>query len=252
MYGLAFAGSYLLQSIGERDFSVFRSRRWWVMSVFAIVIFSVRGSDIRYNELFFPHASSSFYLLANKIAYNLGGLVLIVIPCFLYWLLADRQNQPFYGFHGKGVNLKPYFVLLALMLPLILWAGTQHDFLQTYPRYTHTGLSPGIKGYRWYILGYELAYGSDFVFTEFFFRGFLILAFAQYFGHRAILPMCVFYITIHFGKPLGETISSFFGGWILGVIAWRTKSIYGGIIIHLGIAYMMEIVAAAGRIIYLQ
>jgi membrane protease YdiL (CAAX protease family) len=64
--------------------------------------------------------------------------------------------------------------------------------------------------------------------------------------------MCVYYITIHFGKPLGETISSFFGGLLLGVIAYRTKSIYGGIIVHLGIAYLMELFAFLGRSGYLH
>jgi hypothetical protein len=38
-----------------------------------------------------------------------------------------------------------------------------------------------------------------------------------------------------------ECISSFFGGLILGVIAYRTRSIVGGLVVHLGIAWMMEI-----------
>jgi hypothetical protein len=53
--------------------------------------------------------------------------------------------------------------------------------------------------------------------------------------------MATMYVFIHFGKPLGETISSFFGGIILGVIAYETKSIIGGIIIHVGIAWLMEL-----------
>ena len=53
--------------------------------------------------------------------------------------------------------------------------------------------------------------------------------------------MAAFYCTIHFGKPLGECISSFFGGLVLGVLAARTRTIYGGLIVHLGLAWLMEL-----------
>ncbi len=72
---------------------------------------------------------------------------------------------------------------------------------------------------------------------ELFFRGFIILAFIKYGGKNVILPMAVFYCTIHFGKPVAECISSYFGGLILGAIVYNTKSIWGGLIIHLGIAW---------------
>jgi len=248
MYLLAFGGGFLLQSIGERDYSVFRSGRWWFLTLFTILLFAIRGADVPYERLFFgSHVSAVYHTLAVKVAYNLGGLVLIMLPCGIYWWFNDRKQQPLYGFHKKGVDLRPYFFLLALMLVPLLWAGTQADFLATYPRYEHIGISNLHPNYRWCALVYELAYGSDFVFTEFFFRGFIILAFERTFGHKAILPMCVFYVTIHFGKPLGETISSFFGGWLLAIIALKTRSIYGGIIIHLGIAYLMELTAMLGH-----
>ncbi len=247
LYFIAFAGAFFLQAIAEKDFSVFKSGRWWFLTILAIIMFSVRGSSIEYQKLFFSNTSSDFSSFYRKISYNLGGLITIIIPCFIYWFFTDRKEQPFYGFHTKGVTLKPYFVMLAIMLPFILWAGTQADFLESYPNYVRIYIAPNNPLYKWCVAAYELAYGSDFVFTEFFFRGFLILAFAKKFGHKAILPMCVFYITIHFGKPLGETISSFFGGLLLGVIAFRTRSIYGGIIIHLGIAYLMELVAMLAK-----
>ena len=55
--------------------------------------------------------------------------------------------------------------------------------------------------------------------------------------------MIVWYATIHFGRPLGETISSLFGGYILGVLALSTRSIWGGLFIHIGIAWLMEAAA---------
>ena len=69
-------------------------------------------------------------------------------------------------------------------------------------------------------------------------------------GVDAILPMAAFYCTIHFGKPLGECISSYFGGLILGVIVYRAKSIFGGLIVHLGLAWLMEIGGYAGQLYF--
>ena len=93
---------------------------------------------------------------------------------------------------------------------------------------------------KWYYLIFELCYGFDFISIEFFFRGFLILSLAKICGPHCIIPAACFYCTIHFGKPLGEAISSFWGGLLLGIISYNTKSIWGGLIVHLGIAWLME------------
>ena len=45
---------------------------------------------------------------------------------------------------------------------------------------------------------------------------------------------------LHFGKPAGEAISSIFGGYILGILAFRSRNIYGGLIAHLGVAWGMD------------
>ena len=55
--------------------------------------------------------------------------------------------------------------------------------------------------------------------------------------------MVVCYASLHFGKPLGETIGSIFGGYILGVLALQTRSIWGGIIVHVGVAWLMDLAA---------
>jgi hypothetical protein len=76
-----------------------------------------------------------------------------------------------------------------------------------------------------------------------------VLAFVRFAGQDAILPMAVFYCSIHFGKPLAECISSFFGGMLLGIVVYHTKSIWGGLMVHLGIAWLMEAGAVIGNYI---
>jgi hypothetical protein len=127
-----------------------------------------------------------------------------------------------------------------LMIPLIAMASTQSDFLRVYPKLKNMHYVAEQLNWMYKVL-FELSYGSDFISIELFFRGFLILSFARYAGRDAILPMAVFYCTIHFGKPLGECISSFFGGLLLGIVTYHTKAIWGGLIVHLGIAWLMEL-----------
>jgi hypothetical protein len=71
-----------------------------------------------------------------------------------------------------------------------------------------------------------------------------VVLLARWIGPAAILPMAMFYCSIHFGKPLLECISSYFGGILLGIFACYSQSIYGGIVVHLGLAWMMELAAS--------
>ena len=68
----------------------------------------------------------------------------------------------------------------------------------------------------------------------------MVIALAKILGRESVLAMDSFYGFSHFGKPVAETISSFFGGYILGVIALNHKNINGGIIVHVGLALLME------------
>ena len=241
-YGTVFAGAWLLQILFEPREKSLGNPRLWGLIVMAVVLFSVRAWVYQYVPWVQANVTPSHQMIVQKYFINLEGFVLLGIPIAIYWFFADRKDQPLYGFKARGVTLWPYFILLLGMMPLLLAASTQADFQQAYPRAARTGLPADDPQWWPLTLFYELCYSIDFVVTEFFFRGFLILAFLKYAGHRAILPMCAFYVSIHFDKPLGEAISSFFGGLILGVLAYRTGSIYGGIIVHLGIALAMELI----------
>ena len=48
---------------------------------------------------------------------------------------------------------------------------------------------------------------------------------------------------------MGEAISSFFGGLLLGIVSYNTGSILGGLLVHLGIAWMMEIGGFLGALL---
>lgn len=175
----------------------------------------------------------------NAVVYWPIKVIVVVAMLYLLHRTFDK-GRPFYGATRKGFAPKPYVVMLLVMVPLIAAASTQKDFLAMYPRFQKIAylLQPD-RG--WHKLLYELSYGTDFFSIELFFRGFLVLAFARWAGKGAILPMAIFYCTIHFGKPLGECISSYFGGLILGVVSYQTRTILGGFLVHVGIAWLMEL-----------
>lgn len=178
-------------------------------------------------------------LVWNAIVYWPIKLGILLFLIWIIWMLQGRPAHR-YGLAKPPPSWKPYFSMLVIMVPLILLAATRPDFTEAYPRWQGVAY-PGMGlPTRAQTLLFETAYGMDFLGIELFFRGFLVLAFARYAGTAAILPMAMFYCTIHFGKPLGECISSFFGGTLLGVVTYHTQSIWGGFMVHVGIAWMME------------
>lgn len=211
----------------------------WLLAVFAALMFGLREVD--WSSLIGLGEAERHW---RRVINTLLNWVAAGVPIALYWRATRVPGEPFYGWSAKGIELRPYWLLLALMFPLVAFASFQPDFLSVYPRAESIIGADPKEGLPWPVYGlFELMYGLDFVFIEFFFRGFLVLAFAKLIGRSAILPMAAFYVFIHFEKPMGEAISSFFGGIILGVVAYETRSIYGGIIVHVGIAWMMELMA---------
>jgi len=177
----------------------------------------------------------------NQVIYWPVRLIVMSFMLFIIWKML-YSKETFFGLTVKNFKWKPYLIMLLIMVPLIAAASTQPDFLNMYPKLRDVDpVLYNVKNKWFYHLLHELSYGSDFISVELFFRGFLILAFIKIVGKDAILPMTCFYCTIHFGKPLGECISSYFGGMILGIVVYNTRSIIGGLMVHLGIAWLMEL-----------
>lgn len=208
--------------------------------------------------LYFNHISKSFgddlfqaWELDNRLSewftdlfVNFQKCIALCLPLLIAYGFQRKQLDTFYGFSTKGFSARPYVIMLAFMLPLIVIAGFSDSFLRTYPRYR-----PGIAEEaglisEWLSVGlFELTYVLRFIGVEAFFRGLLVIGGVAVFGRKAILPAACIYSAWHFGKPMGEAIGAFFGGYILGIIAMRTKSILGGIAIHYGVAILMELAA---------
>lgn len=249
LYGLPLIAGYLIQSVLRKDFSIWKNPTFLFLMLLSVLIFSGRSMmHIFSSDVSFSWMNTTFGTYNYAIYLTVLRSLMLFIPIAMVWYFLDKKNQPLYGFTKENFSLKPYFIMLVLMVPLIIFASTQKDFLTSYPRgFKMMDLDLTNGTHLKHFLFYELIYGLDFVNIEFYFRGFMILAFMKYVGARAIMPVAMFYVIIHFGKPMGESISSFFGGTLLGIITFYGRSILGGIIVHVGIAYIMEIGALVGR-----
>ena len=235
IFAVAFAFTYSLYPAFGKKFHY--PARFFFLLLLAPAIFSWKMVyDINLSFSVAP-AENNYW---NAVIYWPFKLLVISATLFLVWKLG-REDQPFYGWTTRNFLPKPYLLMLLFMIPLIAAASTQPDFLAMYPKMKNVAFLKTVAPSGPYKLLYELSYGSDFFSIELFFRGFLVLAFVKWFGKDAILPMACFYCTIHFGKPLGECISSFFGGLLLGIVTYHTRTIFGGLMVHLGIAWMMEL-----------
>ncbi len=248
-YFIPYLITHAVYAVVKREAGVLRTRRFWTLSVGAFLVLSVYIALhdgpwylLRTQPSLFAQVPKELQPFAARCASNVLPLTLMGIPLVAYWWKVDRKEMPLYGFSARTIDLRPYFILLFFLIPIVVAASFTPDFIHAYPRYKFGFPDQLSTGDQRPLIGmFELCYGADFVFVEFFFRGFMVLAFTRLLGQKAIVPMVVVYALIHFEKPLLEALSSIVGGLVLGIISYRTKSIYGGVIVHLGIAFMMEI-----------
>src|SRR5215469_18060163 len=55
------------------------------------------------------------------------------------------------------------------------------------------------------------------------------------------------YMMIHFTKPWPEALASIVAGLVLGSLAWKTKSIWGGVCVHCAVAITMDLLALSHK-----
>jgi hypothetical protein len=240
---------------------------WWVQygcfAAFFLLVMAVVWGLQRVampGELLKVLGVAALYFAAKMVHWEFAGLcsygvVVLQWPGKLLLLFVVLWGIGKAGWLGKGAGFGealglttkefqagPYFGLLLLLAPLVALASTQPDFLRVYPKAMQIASIHGYPGPLWCrVVVYELSYGLDFLSIELLFRGLLVIGVMRYAGEQAILPMAAFYCTIHFGKPVMECLTSFVGGLALGVLAYRTRSVLGALIVHLGLAWMMEV-----------
>ncbi|HNW99659.1 MAG TPA: CPBP family intramembrane metalloprotease [Bacteroidales bacterium] len=247
-YFLFYAGIYYLMVL-QKTFSenvqyIITKKKFWLKSFFFLLLLSTAVGFPIFDKWANSYNGFENYYL-SKLAGNLRFVIVFIIPLIIIWKFFDKKTENLYGLTLKHFNAKPYFMILLLVLPLVIVASFQPDFIRMYPKFKPWFPQGDVFGLSRFQMSaiYEVTYASNFIMIEWFFRGALVIGMVAIMGRHAILPMAVTYCSLHFGKPMAECISSFFGGYFLGIIAMYTRSIFGGCIVHLGVALLMEAMA---------
>lgn len=188
----------------------------------------------------FPLAAKAHFGLYPHLWWALWTIALfLVVPAILVRALFTHRLRDY----GLNLAIKRqhwwlYLGLFAAVFPLVLYAASRHDFQAVYPFYR--GAFQATAGA---ILVWEMAYLTQFFALEFFFRGFLVLGLGRVIGRASIWLAMVPYCMIHYHKPPAEAFAAIIAGVVLGEVAYRTRSIAGGVIVHIGVAATMELLA---------
>jgi membrane protease YdiL (CAAX protease family) len=175
---------------------------------------------------------------ALEIYWAIGTTVLLgLIPAVVAAALRWRPSECGWRLRLADKGYIWAALLYALMLPVVFFASRQPAFSSTYPIYR--GWQTDLSGLIWF----EIAYAIQYVAHEFFFRGFLVLGLGRVLGHNAVHLALIPYVMIHYHKPMPEALGAIVAGVVLGEIAWRTKSIIPGLVLHLAVGLTMDFFA---------
>jgi membrane protease YdiL (CAAX protease family) len=184
-------------------------------------------------------ADSGWYELAAYGWWSGMHLLTFIILPFITIRFIFREKIINYGWRMNDTlkHWPGYVLLITPILFFIFLVSQGEDFVNHYPFYTLAGRS------FFDLLLWQLLYISQFIFLEFFFRGFILQALRPALGANAIWIMCVPYLMIHFPKLWLEATGAILFGFFLGILALRSRSIWGGVMVHVGIALTMDIAA---------
>lgn len=195
----------------------------WLEARYLSIIFSPHS--LLYELIFWASISCFFYL---------------VVPVFVVRLIL-REKLRDYGLKMRGMfkGWKIYLLLFAIVYPFVILASYEKGFQLTYPFFSPHSARDVFPALYWW----ELFYALQFFGLEFFFRGFMIHGTKQRLGIYSIFVMTVPYCMIHFQKPLPEAIGSIVAGVVLGLLSYRTVSIWMGAMIHIAVAITMDLLS---------
>ena len=232
-----------LYSYLYKDTSFWYKEEFWVKTVVLLLVRAlIMGAWHHILPVYAYNRDSADYfwlfrtLMVGRV-YVYEGLALVLLY-FLY----EKEKNHFWGFTFKGFDWKPYAYLLGIMaVGVCIACFMGNAFVGYYPIMRPTrleGLTLMNPKVGFWV--FEAFYASFYSWTEIFFRGLMVIGFSRLLGRHAILPMVAVYVFLHFQKPIGETIGAIVAGYTLGVLAFRTRSVMGGVLVHAGVSFMME------------
>lgn len=159
-------------------------------------------------------------------------ILFLLVPLFII-VVVLRESPAEYGFRlgdwKAGLLLTGIVILVGA--PILYLTAKADPSMQSYYQRL---LTPSLPGYVF----------LDLFGWEFMFRGWLLFGYARKYGADALWLQAVPFALAHIGKPEVETMSTIFGGFLFGLVAWRTKSFLYPFLIHYFVFFFTVLVAA--------
>ena len=166
-------------------------------------------------------------------------LFLVAIPTIAAAFVRVSPRDIGLRLKGTGRDAWTYFLLFIVFFPVIYQVSLTEDFQATYPFYRTDPRQPLGTDF----LIFEVIYCLQFFAIEYFFRGFIVLGLKPKLGMASVLVMLAPYCMIHYYKPMPEALGAIGAGVVLGLLAWRTRTVIYGWFLHYAVALSMDLLA---------
>jgi membrane protease YdiL (CAAX protease family) len=162
---------------------------------------------------------------------GLDRTILFLLAPLFFILFVFRENPREYGFTlgDWKAGLAITAIAILLIAPVLWWVGRGAGMSSYYQKQ--------LGGLPWNTF-------LDLFGWEFLFRGWVLFAYARKFGPEALWLQAVPFAIAHISKPEIETLSTIFGGFAFGWVAWRTRSFLYPFLIHWFVGSFTILVAA--------
>jgi len=165
--------------------------------------------------------------------FTLFILTSIVIKFVLREKLSDFGIQP--GEIKAGLIFSSLF--LGVMIILIWFFSATISFSEKYPHLLSTRND-------WNAFSiYEMGMLIYMISWEFIWRGFMLFGLKEKFGYYSVLIQMIPFVILHNGKPIAETFGAIGGGIALGILAFRTNSIFYCVVTHAGVMFTIDLLS---------
>jgi membrane protease YdiL (CAAX protease family) len=162
----------------------------------------------------------------------LDRVILYLLVPLIIVLFVFRENPTVYGLTLGNWKAGLIITLAGILImgPVIWVLGKSNPAMRTY--------------YSSFVTGLPWTTFLDLIGWEFFFRGWVLFGYARKYGPDALWLQAVPFALAHIGKPEIETLSTIFGGFAFGWVAWRTRSFLYPFLIHWFISTFIILVSA--------
>ena len=188
----------------------------------------------------FPHYqnNSDVYLYEYLYWFTTDFITLFILAILIIKFVIKEDLKDYglqAGDYKAGLIISAIF--LGVMLVIIWFVSATPDFAAKYPHLQSTKNS-----WRDFYI-YESGMLLYMIGWEFIWRGFMLFGLKEKFGYYSVLIQMIPFVILHNGKPVAETFGAIAGGIALGMLAFRTNSIYYCVFSHMGVMFSIDVIS---------